>query len=82
MTEHVHEWQLKPKKGNYLEVAFCKICGVVVGASYIETILNEYNKLREATERLSAEDARVIADKHEGKTKEVLVAYADTLEGK
>ena len=36
----------------------------------------------DATEMLSAEDARVIADKHEGKTKAMLQAYADILDGK
>lgn len=42
----------------------------------------EKDKLKRATDALIAENARVIADKHEGKTKAILQAYADILEGK
>jgi hypothetical protein len=48
----------------------------------LKAVSEERDTLEKATEALSPEDARVIADKHEGKTKAILLAYADTLDGK
>ena len=92
MGEHVCEWRITcawsdEYKMNVPKV-YCRIgdCGEELP---IKSALARLN----ATEMLSAEDARVIADKHDGKTKAILLAYvrilspfeawvADTLEGK
>jgi len=54
MTERVHEcehvWETTPQTGNFLEVAKCRICDVVMGATFVETILNEYEKLKDENE--------------------------------
>ena len=42
----------------------------------------EIERRLNATERLSAEDARVIGQVHEGKIEDILRAYANALEGK
>jgi hypothetical protein len=74
MEEHVHEWVWT---GSMWEPYECKQCGAGV------TLTKEQADARiNATERLSAEDARVIGQVHEGKTEDMLRAYADTLEGK
>ena len=69
MTEQMHDYVIE---GN---VWRCRSC-----PSELRTP-DVYIRIK-ATERLSAEDARVIADKHEGKTKAILLAYADILEEK
>ena len=69
--EHVHEWI--PWEGNpWFFTCKDENCPRVLD------ILETTERVN-ATERLSAEDARVIADKHGGKTKAILLAYADTL---
>ena len=93
MTEHVREWKLR--------FIHCKIIAdshnedgkwlKTISAEEIERRLNEYETLKKATERLSAEDARFAAgrisshpevwDDDEG-TIAAQLAYADILEGK
>ena len=84
MTEHVHEWKWDIVDN---DVWFHCECGVPIGAVIIEARLNEYETLKAATERLSAELAREIGDclyagiiDHERKA--AVLAYADILEGK
>ena len=73
MDEHVHEWVLYKGVG-----ATCK-CAKTLNNQEIESRLN-------ATERLSAEDARNCLGKLRGTVQktsaEALRAYADTLERK
>lgn len=67
MTEHVHDYVIE---GN---VWRCRYCPSELRAPDV------YIRIK-ATERLSTEDARAIAQAHEGKTKKILLAYADALE--
>ena len=75
MDEHVHEWRWR-----YLgAIPKCKVdgCGKSMHYDEVERRLN-------ATERLSAEDATVIANgwTSNATLRDTLRAYADTLEGK
>ena len=82
MAEHVCEWTMYKGLG-----ATCK-CGEVLDYQETNRRLNEYDKLKRATERLSAEEARQLAASVTPITDEAhrLVlcgyAYADILEGK
>ena len=84
MTEHVCEWRAtvgvrshKWEDGCECFLAKCRNidCNKTLSWADVEARLN-------ATERLSAEDARVIGQVHEGKTEDILRAYADMLEEK
>lgn len=44
--EHVCEWEITPQTGNFLKVVKCKICGGVLGASFVEAMLDEYEALK------------------------------------
>jgi len=84
MTEK-HEW-FYPDFDNSA-YAHCVKCPAVLEPKEIAIRLNEYETLKKATERLSAEDARFASkrldnswDDDEG-TIESLQAYADILEG-
>ena len=74
MTEHVHEWECR-----YLGIVpRCKVdgCGIYMHYDELERRLN-------ATERLSAEDARRISNRKLPVSEhEELQAYADILEEK
>ena len=81
MTKHVHEWAI-----HITGKVHCEECGVVLKPTKADAMLN-------ATERLSAEDALIIANaidklaystdgKDGGKSTKALRAYADKLEGK
>ena len=86
MTEHVHEWavdhQILPDVVEGTDIhygecfAYCG-CGAELRCHEIQSLLN-------ATERLSAEDAREIERyvKYAGDQAPELSAYADTLEDK
>ena len=86
MAEHVHEWQLTFKPDSFRRVR-CKHCPEQMLDYDIERRLN-------ATERLSAEDARETEKEIRGaspasdlfprwkRRSDALKAYADTLEGK
>ena len=80
MTEHVHEWELKAYLYVGVPVFGCAIknCNAVLPVKQAEARLN-------ATETLSAEDARYQATEHDcmdNKFRSDLLAYADILEGK
>ena len=90
MTEHVHEWKLTVGHSNCKAchyssiegVACCEICNESIGPTEIERRLN-------ATERLSAEDARQgteflsrVRNSRGYGFANALRAYADILEGK
>ena len=83
MTEHVHKWELMPDKTSVFYLAGCNECGVVPKNPEIENMLNEYETLKAATERLSAEDVRAgLALGWVTGLRDKMKAYADTLEAK
>ncbi len=76
MTEHVHEWHGSPFSTRFA----CLYCSEVLTLDQVAIRLN-------ATERLSAEDARTQArhsETSQGNTPQIqaLKAYADMREGK
>lgn len=90
MTEHVCKWGLSYDYStqNGLELYFfCEIdmecLDRLITTDQLAAIYTEYDKLKRATEVLSAEDARSIwvAGNYRPE-REMLNAYADTLEGK
>ena len=83
MTEHVCEWEYAWVDSPAHHV-FCCRCGEFLDDDDVEARLNEYETLKAATERLSAEDARRLGDivEDDGMDGEPLFAYANILEGK
>ena len=66
MTEHVHDWWPMPiKYGGDAEFygAECLIegCDAILMETEVASRLNEYETLKKATERLSAEDAKSLS---------------------
>ena len=98
MTEHVHEWAINIAfEHNYGAWGVCKNCMEVLKQEEIEARLNEYETLKAATERLSAEDADGLAscaricsggddglgyNAEEVRLAQCADAYANILEGK
>ena len=71
MTKHVHEWAI-----HITGKVHCEECGVVLKPTKADAMLN-------ATERLSAEDARRARYGYQYQdVDKALTAYADILEGK
>jgi len=88
MTEHVHEWDaIKTDEDGdiYIFCAF-KGCKAKPDVDYVIEIFTEYPKLKNATERLSAEDARMLyhgapqRNDEDYRRKDALFDYADILE--
>ena len=81
MTEHVCRWEFDAGD----DWAECG-CGKELHHPEIAFRLNEYETLKKATERLSAEDAKLMGDQLGGHGHQmeamILRAYADILEGK
>ena len=60
MTDHEHEWELKPQTGNFLIVAKCKHCPATMGAYVAEAMLNEHatlKRVRDVAKKLFSNDA-------------------------
>ena len=91
MPEHVCKWQAMTirepvhQRGQFFFTCIAPDCPVgVLTAGQAEGRLNEYETLKAATERLSANMARTIGAHGVEKPEQwaALDAYADTLEGK
>lgn len=87
MTDHIcNEWRFNTKRkgDNWF---CCTECEKVIHAGEIERRLNEYEKIKKATQVLSAGDVREMAryQNHPEYSKEhelMLKVYADILDGK
>ena len=89
MTEHVHEWAINIAfEHNYGAWGVCKNCMEVLKQEEIEARLNEYETLKAATERLSAEIRKTVSNLlvrgkiSEGEHDCAMRRIADILEGK
>ena len=89
MSEHECEWiamtlrEPISQRGQFFFKCSRHDCPYLLTAPQVATRLNEYDKLKAATERLSAEHARYFADNTIMiALRDYLRAYADTLEGK
>ena len=85
MTEHVHELRIV-RDWSLGIVVRCDVqgCEMTMGLMEANRRLNEYGKLKRATDALSAEDARTASKvwRQKERLNVTLRAYADILEDK
>ena len=79
MTDHVHYFEALYDDDKARLFAFCTSGGIA--ECNLEIEVDEIDRRINAAQVLSAEDARVIAQAHEGKTRAILRAYAEAREG-
>ena len=87
MIEHVCEWELKAYLYVGVPIFGCKIkgCHEKLAVRQAEAMLNEYETLKAATEKLSMKEARDYSEASVVMPKflqNLLSEYADILEGK
>ena len=84
MTEHVHECKYQLRQTLTYRRFVCSGCSNIISIADAEEILNEYETLKAATERLSAERVKAILEDRKLYSQDILALYeyAKTLEGK